>query len=70
MFISTDIQLFSRNRAYNVVALLEFTVETLTIYYQRKLAKYAGGDSTTAAKKLRVLNKKAEYLSEDSIMHK
>ncbi len=58
LYQSTTI--FFRNRAYNIVALLEFTFGTLTTYYQRKLAKYAAGDSTTAAKKLRALNKKAE----------
>lgn len=57
----------SRNKAYNVVSLVDFTCTVMEQYYIRRIRKFANSRSDASRLFLKTIKKKIKYLSVDLI---
>lgn len=65
--IYKDIEL-SRNKAYNVVSLVDFTSTVMVQYYIQRIRKFANSRNDASRLFLKTIKKKIKYLSVDLIV--
>lgn len=73
-FCEVSVRLFkdivlSRNKAYNVIALIDFTVICLEEYYQKRIRKFVNSRNETPRLILKNLLKKASSIKQEEILH-